>query len=216
MNTGMPVSSVSRVIYSTRELICRTDQILKAILPVELHGDLPSSFTIVGHIGALGHTEARTLAEIPLHIAHFNLREEYLPYKHLIGRVILDKNSGLRTVINKLDSIDTEFRFFAMEVLAGEPEFVVTTSENNCSFTFDFSKVYWNSRLQAEHTRLVETFDKEDVLADGFAGVGPFAVPAAKVQGCLGVFANDLNPMSAQALRENVKANKVGCFFLVR
>ena len=145
--------------------------------------------------------------------AHFNLREEYLPYKRLIGRVILDKNPTLRTVVNKLDSIDTEFRYFAMEVLSGPADFIVTTSENNCSFTFDFSKVYWNSRLQAEHTRLVDTFEKEDVLADGFAGVGPFAVPAAKVKGCLGVFANDLNPMSAQALRENVKANKVGLLY---
>lgn len=123
--------------------------------------------------------------------------------------MILDKNSGLRTVVNKLDSIDTTFRYFSMEVLAGDPEFVVTTSENGCSFTFDFSKVYWNSRLQAEHTRLVDSFSKDDVLADGFAGVGPFAVPAAKVKGCLGVFANDLNPMSAASLIENVKANKV-------
>ena len=30
------------------------DQILKAILPDELHEDLPSSFTIVGHIGKPG------------------------------------------------------------------------------------------------------------------------------------------------------------------
>lgn len=30
------------------------DQILKAILPDELHEDLPSSFTIVGHIGQSG------------------------------------------------------------------------------------------------------------------------------------------------------------------
>lgn len=96
-----------------------------------------------------------------------------------------------------------------MEVLAGKPDFQVTTSENGCLFTFDFSKVYWNSRLQTEHTRLVDSFDTQDVIADGFAGVGPFAVPAAAKRGCLGVLANDLNPMSASSLRENVKLNKV-------
>jgi tRNA (guanine37-N1)-methyltransferase len=96
-----------------------------------------------------------------------------------------------------------------MEVLAGKPEFKVTTSENGCQFRFDFSKVYWNSRLQTEHTRLVDSFDIKDVIADGFAGVGPFAVPAAAKKGCLGVLANDLNPMSAEGLRENVKLNKV-------
>lgn len=165
--------------------------------------------------------------------AHFNLRDEYLPYKHLIGRVVLDKNPSLRTVVNKLDSISASFRFFEMEVLArrlpspspssdlpasgssnepeaeAESEFVVTTHENGCSFTFDFSKVYWNSRLQAEHTRLTDLFAPEDVLADGFAGVGPFALPAAKGRKCLGVFANDLNPASASSLVQNVKANKV-------
>lgn len=147
--------------------------------------------------------------------AHFNLREEYLPYKQLIGKVILDKNTTVKTVVNKLDSIDNEFRFFQMEVMGGEPEFRVITSENGCTFRFDFSKVYWNSRLQMEHTRLVDSFEAQDVIADGFAGVGPFAIPAAAKKGCLGVLANDLNPASAESLRDNVQLNKVSslhCF----
>lgn len=35
------------------------------------------------------------------------------------------KNKRVRTVVNKLDSIDTQFRFFKMELLAGEPNYVV-------------------------------------------------------------------------------------------
>lgn len=41
-----------------------------------------------------------------------------------------------------------------------------------------------------------------------FAGVGPFAVPAAKHVGCQ-VYANDLNPKSYQYLQANSKLNKV-------
>jgi len=67
--------------------------------------------------------------------------------------------------------------------------------------------VYWNSRLHTEHDRLVQLFNPHDVIADVFAGVGPFAVPAAK-KGCA-VFANDLNPNSAKYLSKNVQDNRV-------
>ncbi|GAA5980307.1 hypothetical protein JCM10908_001607 [Rhodotorula pacifica] len=165
------------------------DQILQAVLPEELLDESPTAFTQVGHI------------------AHLNLREQYLPHRHLIGQVILDKNKTLRTVVNKLDMIDNVYRNFQMEVLAGEPDFQVEMSEHDCKFRFDFSKVYWNSRLQTEHARLVDTFKTSDVIVDGFAGVGPFAVPAGK-KGCA-VLASDLNPASAEALAGNVKLNKV-------
>lgn len=79
--------------------------------------------------------------------------------------------------------------------------------EADCKFTFDFTEVYWNSRLHTEHERLVELFKPEDVIADVFAGVGPFAVPAAK-KGCA-VLGNDLNPNSAKYLAQNVEDNRV-------
>ena len=41
------------------------------------------------------------------HIAHLNLRDELLPYKHVIGQVLLDKNSSIRTVVNKVASSHT-------------------------------------------------------------------------------------------------------------
>ncbi|KAH9951011.1 Met-10+ like-protein-domain-containing protein [Amylocystis lapponica] len=165
------------------------DDILHSILPEELVEGAPSGFAATGHI------------------AHLNLNTEYLPYKHVIGKVILDKNKHIRTVVNKLDSISNQFRVFDMELLAGEPDYVVEHSESNCRFTFDFTEVYWNSRLHTEHARLVEQFRPEDVVADVFAGVGPFAIPAAK-KGC-GIFANDLNPNSYKFLTKNVADNKV-------
>merc|ERR1711916_426479 len=61
--------------------------------------------------------------------------------------------------------------------------------------------------LSTEHGRLVDSFTPDDVIADMFAGVGPFALPAARM-GAI-VHANDLNPSSAQALEANAKANGV-------
>ena len=44
-------------------------------------------------------------------------------------------------------------------------------------------QVYWNSRLESEHKRLVDTFRPDEVICDIMAGIGPFAVPAAQ-KGC--------------------------------
>jgi tRNA (guanine37-N1)-methyltransferase len=61
--------------------------------------------------------------------------------------------------------------------------------------------------LAHEHERLVSLFQPGQVVADIMAGVGPFAVPAAKK----GVFVlgNDLNPESVKWMRENRVMNKV-------
>jgi tRNA (guanine37-N1)-methyltransferase len=85
----------------------------------------------------------------------------------------------------------------------------VEISEGNCIFKFDYSKVYWNSRLQTEHKRLVDLFEPGEVVCDVMAGVGPFAVPAGK-KGVF-VWANDLNPDSVESMRDAVVSNKV-CF----
>ncbi|KAI8066018.1 guanine(37)-N1-methyltransferase [Thamnidium elegans] len=164
------------------------EQILHAVMPEDAQ-DIPSSFTQIGHI------------------AHMNLREYYYPWKKLIAEVILDKNKNITTVVNKIDSIDTTFRFFKMEVLAGEDNMIAEVKESGCKFKFDFSKVYWNSRLHTEHDRLVQLFKKNEYVCDVFAGVGPFALPAAK-KGAI-VYANDLNPSSHEWMKENIKANKI-------
>ncbi|GMF49930.1 unnamed protein product [[Candida] boidinii] len=101
----------------------RSDEILKAILPENFNEEVPSGFTKTGHI------------------AHLNLKEEYKPYGELIGQVILDKNPSVKTVVDKLDSIDTTFRTFKMKVIAGEDNFLVEQKESDCIFKFDFSKV---------------------------------------------------------------------------
>lgn len=168
------------------------DDILKAILPEDLIENCPSAFTVAGHL------------------AHLNLKEQYMPYRQIIGEVILNKFPNIRTVVNKTNNITSEFRTFQMEVLAGEDNFVVTQKESGCIFTFDFQKVYWNSRLATEHERLINSFGPGEVVFDVMAGVGPFAVPAGKKHSL--VFANDLNPESYKYLKENIETNKVSAF----
>merc|ERR1711903_73472 len=163
------------------------DEILREILPDGT--DVPSSFETIGHV------------------AHLNLRDEHLPFKHVIGQVLLDKNSPkIRTVVNKVGSIENEFRVLPMEVLAGEEGMETEVRQHGLRFRMDFSKVYWNSRLETEHKRLVDSFAPSDVVCDAMAGIGPFAVPAALAGH--EVWANDLNPSCAHYLALNAKLNK--------
>ncbi len=75
--------------------------------------------------------EAPTSFETVDHVAHVNLRDAYLPYKRLIAEVILDKNTPrIRTVVNKTGNIETRFRTFPLEVLAGEDNLEVSVRES--------------------------------------------------------------------------------------
>ena len=59
-----------------------------------------------------------------------------------------------------------------------------------------------------EHQRVVDYISEGDIVYDVFAGVGPFAIPAAKKKKAI-VFANDLNPVSYEYLQKNININKV-------
>ncbi|KAL4198146.1 hypothetical protein AMTRI_Chr03g44440 [Amborella trichopoda] len=164
------------------------DHILRQILPAGV--EVPSSFETIGHI------------------AHLNITGELLPYKDVISKVIFDKNHPkIKTVANKVGTITNEFRVPSFEILAGKDDMVTEVKQYGATFKLDYGLVYWNSRLEHEHMRLVSLFKPGEIISDMFAGVGPFAIPAAQ-KGCI-VFANDLNPSSVQYLRTNVEINKV-------
>lgn len=176
---------------------------LRALLPN--HVSPISGFTMIGHV------------------AHFNLKPDALPFRRLIGQVALDKLANIRTVIHKAASIDSTYRTFQIDLMAGDPDYVTAVKEHNLTFHLDVSKVYWNSRLEAEHSRIIDRLLKpmicgshgakvgqlapeHVVVYDIFAGVGPFAIPAARL-GCQ-VLANDLNPDSYKWLEHNISANR--------
>ncbi|KZZ88845.1 tRNA methyltransferase Trm5 [Ascosphaera apis ARSEF 7405] len=166
------------------------EDIISSILPENQVDEAPVGFANVGHI------------------AHFNIRDEYLPYRYLIAEILLDKQSIIKSVINKIDDVGStsQFRTFEYELLGGSPDMNVTVRQQNCDFSFNYSKVYWNTRLEPEHTKLCQEFQKGQAVCDVMAGVGPFAIPAGKKH--VFVWANDLNPHAFECLQANSKKNK--------
>ncbi|KAL3535780.1 hypothetical protein ACH5RR_004241 [Cinchona calisaya] len=197
------------------------DHILKQILPSGL--EVPSSFeTIVKYLVGwhldcnLRHWNIYLTMMIDVdvdlsaagHIAHLNISDELLCYKDVIAKVIYDKNyPRIQTVVNKVGTITNEFRVPKFEILAGKDDMETEVKQYGATFKLDYSLVYWNSRLEHEHLRLISLFQAGEIIYDMFAGIGPFAIPAAQ-KGCL-VYANDLNPDSIRFLKINAKINKV-------
>ncbi|GMT12531.1 hypothetical protein PFISCL1PPCAC_3828, partial [Pristionchus fissidentatus] len=163
--------------------------IFRAVLPEGLEF---SSFTQTGHL------------------IHCNLVDELLPYGKIIGEILLAKNGTCKTVVCKPDIISNTFRTFEVELLAGEPNYVVDTIEDGVKYRMDFTKVFWNSRLSHEHARVIRQLTQSSLVFDACAGIGPFVIPAARKHKPPRVlYANDLNPESVKWLRENMKINHV-------
>ncbi|KAK8469516.1 hypothetical protein PHAVU_005G087700 [Phaseolus vulgaris] len=145
-------------------------EVLETLLPAGMI--IPSAFETVGHI------------------AHLNLRDEHLPYKRLIAKVVLDKNRPkIGTVVNKIDSIQNEYRTMQLEVLAGNHSLVTTVVENGIRFQVDLATVYWSSRLGTERQRLLSGFTRTDVVY-AFRGIyknrpkdGEYTFPMIHVYG---------------------------------
>ena len=87
--------------------------------------------------------------------------------------------------------------------------------------------MFWNSRLQHEHERIIRLLTKDSLgflvvvfknvlilVFDACAGIGPFVLPAGKQKRCRVVYANDLNPESIIWLKTNIEINNVSSDFL--
>ena len=111
-------------------------EVLKETLPNGV--EVPSGFETIGDI------------------AHMNLLESQMPYKKIIGQVVMDKNATIRTVVTKLGQIESTFRFYDLECIGGDPNsFETMVVEDKVRFHVDVSKVYWCSKLSQERNRVI-------------------------------------------------------------
>ena len=170
------------------------EEVLRKLIDIEQ--DPPSSFETIGHI------------------AHMNLRDEFIQYKNLIGEVILDKNPHIRTVVTKVGVLSNEFRTFPMEIIASRDDdesLIANVNERRMKLRIDYRNCYWNSRLATERERLMQCFTStlpdNSRLIDMCCGIGALACFASR-EG-LEVFGNDLNPSAIECARYNSLQNKV-------
>lgn len=142
-------------------------------------------------------------------IAQLEIPDELKKKEKLIAKRVLDEFKNVKTVVKKSGITKGEFRIRPVKILAGEKTTETIHKENGIRLKLDLNKVFFTPRLSNERLRVLKQIKKNDVVADLFCGVGPYAILIAKFSKCKKVIANDLNPSAYEFLLENVKLNKV-------
>ena len=157
-------------------------------VPAEVLDGISGRFDVVGDIAVLSLPEC---AE---------------PYADCIAGAVCESRKNIRTVLNKRSVISGNFRTFDFDIIRGGGTETVHR-EYGFSYRVDLKDSFFTGRLSSERMRVASLVKKGESVFVPFAGVGPFAVPAAKMGG--NVIAMEMNRKACGYMRENMRLNSV-------
>lgn len=117
-------------------------------------------------------------------------------------------HQNVKTILLKKEGLSGEFRVGEYEKLYGE-DTETTHVEFGCRYRVDPTKVYFSERFSTERKRVVDRIEDGEKVLVMFAGVGPFAILAARDAEPEKVIAIEKNPAGADYLKENIRLNGV-------
>jgi tRNA (guanine37-N1)-methyltransferase len=161
---------------------------LKGIIPESELNRLSNRFHVIGEVAIVS-----VLPEMEV-------------YKKDIAKTILSCHRNIRTVLNKVSKLDGDRRVASFETLAGNGT-VTLHREFGFVYRLDVRKVFFNSHLSYERSRVAQKVKSGERVLIPFCGVGPFAVPVA-ANGAR-VVAIESNSEACKWLAENVRLNRV-------
>lgn len=123
------------------------------------------------------------------------------------GEAIMAVHKSVKSVLVPTTPVVGEFRVRHYRVLCGENRTTTTYRENGFTYEMDLNKVYFSPRMATERKRVTDVITEMELVFDMFAGVGPFAIPAARR--AMYVIAVDKNPDAIEYLKKNIEINKV-------
>ena len=123
-----------------------------------------------------------------------------------VADAIVASDLPIETVLNSTSKVKGEYRLRDYELIRGDSTATVHR-EYGYTYAVDLAEVYFTPRLATERHRVAQRVQAGETVFDMFAGVGPYAIPAAD-RGAR-VVAVDKNPAAARALRANADRNGV-------
>lgn len=152
-------------------------------------GILVTSFDIIGDIAVI---------EMP---------EELEKKEEEIGRAIMGVHPNVSTVCKRQEKTQGQYRIRPVEVIAGEEKTETLHRENDVKMKLDLNKMYFNSRLSHEREIVADKIKPGEEIGYPFAGVGPFALVAARKNPDIKITAVELNPDAYKYLEDNIMLN---------
>jgi tRNA (guanine37-N1)-methyltransferase len=119
---------------------------------------------------------------------------------------LVSQHKGIKAVLNKTSKLTGEGRTACYELLAGGKT-ITTHKESGFVYRLDVSEVFFSPRLAYERRRVASMIRPGERVLVPFAGVGPFAIPAAA--GGAHVLAVEKSTAACRWLAENARLNRV-------
>jgi len=141
-------------------------------------------------------------------IAIVRLAEFSASEKKGVALALLGELKSVRVVMEQEGGIEGEYRLRRLKHIVGERRTLTVHRENGCAFRVDVAKCYFSPRLSTERLKIASLVKPRERVLNMFAGVGPFSIPIAKMQGAR-VTSCELNAYAAKLHVENDRLNKV-------
>ncbi|MFO7966060.1 MAG: class I SAM-dependent methyltransferase family protein [Archaeoglobaceae archaeon] len=171
-------------------LIVSLKEMLQDTLREDELAQLRRSFEIIGDI---------VIVDIP---------DELMHVKDEIVDAILKKHKHVKTILRKVGEVEGEYRVAAYDIIYGHQTETIV-KEHGCRFLVDPTKVYYSVKLSGERERVTSLVEKDEIVLVMFAGVGPYAIIAARNHDPYQVIGVEANPKAVEYFKRNIELNKV-------
>jgi len=167
---------------------------LIGIIPDSLLSRLPGGYEVIGDIAVI------------------TIPEEILAYTADIAAAVIKDRKSIRTVLRKITKREGDHRVASYEPVIGSGTRTIHR-ESGFVYQVDLSTSFFTTRLAGERHRITSLIQPGETILVPFAGVGPFAIPAA-AQGAR-IIAIEMNPYACYLLKNNAKLNRVESKFAI-
>lgn len=163
---------------------------LKNVVPRELWGYIPRSYSIIGEV---------VIVDVP---------GELKRYVEDIGEAILEAHKNVRGVYALEGYTSGVYRIRPLKLIAGEEVESTIHKEYGVKLHVKVKSTYFNPSLGHEHYRVSKLVESGERILDMFCGVGGFTVHVA-VNKRVRVVAVDLNREAIESLKTSMRINKL-------